>query len=57
MNLRKDFFGYYVYWGSEKKEDWLKILNDLIGRGLKRLLLIISTREDVSRFNEETGSS
>ncbi|WP_028844410.1 hypothetical protein [Thermodesulfovibrio thiophilus] len=35
----------------------LKILNDLIGRGLKRLLLIISTKENVSRFNEETGSN
>jgi len=42
MNLRKDFFGYYVFFGSEKKGDWLKIFNDLIARGLKRVLLITS---------------
>jgi len=39
---RKSFLGYYVYWGSESREDWLEILNDLIKRGLKRVMLIVS---------------
>lgn len=39
---RKSFYGYGVYWGSESKEDWLEILNDLVRRGLKRVMLIVS---------------
>jgi len=39
---KEDFLGYYVYWGSESREDWLEILNDLIKRGLKRVMLIVS---------------
>ncbi|WP_440871030.1 IS256 family transposase [Thermodesulfovibrio yellowstonii] len=39
---RKSLMGYYIYWGSESREDWLEILNDLIKRGLKRVMLIVS---------------
>lgn len=39
---KKGFLGYYIYRGSESKEDWLEILNDLIKRGLKRVMIIVS---------------
>ncbi|MFN3739536.1 MAG: IS256 family transposase [Thermodesulfovibrionales bacterium] len=39
---KKGFLGYYIYWGSESKEDWLEILNDLIKRGLKRVMIVVS---------------
>ena len=42
MELKKDFFGYWIFFGSEKKGDWIKIFNELISRGLKRVLLIVS---------------
>ncbi|HCE80021.1 MAG TPA: IS256 family transposase, partial [Thermodesulfobacterium commune] len=29
-------YNIYIYFGSETKEDWLQILNDLIKRGVKR---------------------
>lgn len=38
----KDIYGYYIMPGSETKEDWLSIFNDLIARGLKRVLLVVS---------------
>jgi putative transposase len=38
----KDLFGYYILQGSETKEDWISIFNDLISRGLKRTMLIVS---------------
>lgn len=39
---KKSFLGYYIYWGRESREDWLEILNDLIKRGLKRVLIVVS---------------
>jgi len=42
MEGHKSIYGYYTFFGSETKEDWLVILNDLIYRGLKRVLLIVS---------------
>lgn len=42
LNGRKEVYGYYEFFGSENKEHWLMILNDLINRGLKKCLLIIS---------------
>jgi len=39
---KKDIYGYYIMPGSETKEDWLVVLNDLIGRGLKRLMMVVS---------------
>ena len=38
----KDLFGYYCLWGHENKGDWLQIFNDLINRGLKRVMIIVS---------------
>ena len=42
MEGRKSLFGYYIFYGTENKERWLKILNDLVYRGLKKVLIIIS---------------
>ncbi len=39
---RKDVYGYYTFFGNENKGDWLKVFNDLIERGLKRVAVIIS---------------
>jgi len=39
---RKDVYGYYTFFGSENRTDWLKVLNDLIERGLKRIVVIVS---------------
>lgn len=39
---KKDLCGIYISIGSETKEFWLKVFNDLIKRGLKRLILIVS---------------
>jgi putative transposase len=38
----KDLWGVYVFSGSESKDQWLQVLNDLIERGLKRPLYIVS---------------
>ena len=42
LSGHKDVYGYYIFFGSETKEDWLSIFNDLISRGLKRIALIVS---------------
>jgi|YelNatPaOPRAMG01_1025707.scaffolds.fasta_scaffold103539_1 putative transposase len=39
---RKEVYGYYTFFGNENRADWLKVLNDLIERGLKRIMVIIS---------------
>ncbi len=46
----KDLYGYYCVWGHEKKGDWLQIFNDLINRGLKRVMFIVS--DDFPGLNE-----
>ncbi|WP_281340508.1 transposase [Sulfurihydrogenibium sp. YO3AOP1] len=38
----KDIFGFYTFFSSENKADWIKVFNDLIDRGLKRIMLIVS---------------
>jgi len=38
----KEMLGYYINIGNENKGDWLSILNQLISRGLKRPMMIIS---------------
>jgi len=38
----KDIFGFYTFLSSENKADWIKVFNDLIDRGLKRVMLIVS---------------
>jgi len=47
---RKDVYGFYTFFGNENKGDWLKVLNNLIERGLKRVLVIIS--DDFSGLSE-----
>jgi len=42
MTGKKDIFGFYIEEGKENREDWLVILNNLIQRGLKRVLTIVS---------------
>jgi transposase-like protein len=38
----KDLWGVYVLAGGESKEYWLTVLNDLVERGLKRPLYVVS---------------
>jgi len=38
----KDLFGMYISKGSESKGFWLQVFNDLIKRGLKRVLIVVS---------------
>jgi len=46
----KNLFGYYCLWGHENKGNWLQIFNDLINRGLKRTMIIVS--DDFLRLDE-----
>jgi len=39
---RKDVYGFYTFFGNENRADWLKVFNDLIERGLKRVVVIVS---------------
>lgn len=39
---QKNLFGLYLYEGSETKTFWLQTLNQLIERGLKRVLIVVS---------------
>jgi transposase-like protein len=48
----KDIFGFYTFFGSENKADWIKIFNDLIDRGLKRVILIVSGDFRISKSIE-----
>lgn len=47
---RKDVYGYYTFFGNENKADWLKVFNDLIERGLKRIVVIVS--DDFHRMTD-----
>ncbi len=38
----KEVYGYYEFLGSENKEFWLMVLNDLISRGLKKPVITVS---------------
>lgn len=38
----KEVYGWYVSPGHETKEDWIAVLNNLVSRGLKRIMLIVS---------------
>lgn len=42
FNAKKDLFGLYLYEGNESKAFWLQTLNQLIERGLKRPLIVVS---------------
>ncbi len=49
LHGRKDVYGYYTFFGSENRADWLKVFNDLIERGLKEIVVIVS--DDFSGMN------
>lgn len=51
---KKDLYGYYIMQGHETREDWISIFNDLITRGLKRPMLIIS--DDFTGLSESISS-
>jgi transposase-like protein len=42
LQRNKDIFGFYTFFSNENKADWIKVFNDLIDRGLKRVMLIVS---------------
>lgn len=42
LDGKKDIFGIYTFFGKENKADWSKVFEDLIIRGLKRVLIVIS---------------
>lgn len=46
----REVYGFYVLWEPENKGDWIKIFNDLISRGVKRVLLIAS--DDLGGLDE-----
>jgi len=39
---KKEIGTWYIEFGKENRTDWMKIFNDLISRGLKRVLVIVS---------------
>lgn len=39
---KKDIFGVYTFFGKENRETWRVVFEDLITRGLKRVLVIVS---------------
>jgi len=41
-NANKSLLGFYSFFGNENKSTWMDVLQDLINRGLKRVLMFIS---------------
>ena len=41
-NAQKSLLGYYSFFGSENKSTWMEVFQDLINRGLKRVLMFIA---------------
>lgn len=54
FDAQKDLFGLYLYDGHETKAFWLQTLNQLIERGLKRPLIIVS--DDFSGLKESIAT-
>ena len=42
LDGKKEIGTWYIEFGKENRTDWIKIFNDLISRGLKRVLIIVS---------------
>jgi transposase-like protein len=42
IDWKKTLLGFYLEKGVEKKQGWLRIFNDLIARGLRKISLIVS---------------
>lgn len=47
---KKDVYGIYTYKGNENKEFWLMVLNNIVDRGVKRVLII--TTDDFKGLTE-----
>lgn len=47
---KKDVYGIYIYRGNENKAFWLSVLNNIIERGVKRTVMIIT--DDFSGLRE-----
>ena len=41
-NAKKSLLGYYSFFGHENKSTWMEVFQDLINRGLKKVLMFIS---------------
>jgi len=54
LNGKKELYSYHITEGHETKEDWIYVLNDLISRGLKRVLCVVS--DDFSGLKEAISS-
>lgn len=39
---KKDIYGFYEFFGSESKDGWIKVLNDLMDRGLQKVVMVVS---------------
>lgn len=42
LDAKKTHLGFYLFFGSENKSKWIEIFNNIISRGMKKSLLIIS---------------
>lgn len=42
MEGKKDIFGIYTFFGRENRAEWNKVFEDLVNRGLKKVLIVIS---------------
>lgn len=42
LDTKKTHLGFYLYFGSENKSKWIEIFNNIISRGMKKTLLIVS---------------
>jgi putative transposase len=40
-NAQKSLLGFYSFFGSENKSTWMDVFQDLINRGLKKVLMFI----------------
>lgn len=42
LDAKKTHLGFYLYFGSENKSKWIEIFNNIISRGMKKTLLVVS---------------
>ncbi len=54
FDAKKRVLGFYVHFGHENKATWINIFNDLVQRGLKRVLMFIS--DDFSGISDAIHS-
>ncbi|AEH50265.1 transposase mutator type [Pseudothermotoga thermarum DSM 5069] len=50
MEGKKDIYGLYTYLGKESRVEWGKVFEDLVRRGLKRVMVVVS--DDLSGLGE-----